>query len=64
MPWCMLFIMAMGLFGMDPDFRHLTPLNGLNNGTINGIIQDAYGQMWFSTWDGVMRYDGYSIKEL
>lgn len=49
-------------YSLDPDFRHLTPLDGLNNGTINDIVQDSYGQMWFATWDGLMRYDGYFIK--
>jgi signal transduction histidine kinase/ligand-binding sensor domain-containing protein/DNA-binding response OmpR family regulator len=45
-----------------PDFRHLTPLEGLNDGTINDIAQDAYGQMWFATWDGLMKYDGYFVE--
>ena len=45
-----------------PEFNRLTPQDGLNNGTINDIAQDSYGQMWFATWDGLMRFDGYHIK--
>lgn len=49
-------------YSVDPEFKQLTPIDGLNNGTINDIAQDTYGQMWFATWDGLMRYDGYFIK--
>ena len=47
-------------FSQDVAFRYLSTLNGLNNGTINDIAQDNYGNIWFCTWDGAMRYDGYS----
>jgi len=58
--WIFLFCTAVSS-GQDIGFRHLSTLNGLNNGTINDIAQDGYGNMWFCTWDGVMRYDGYSV---
>jgi signal transduction histidine kinase/ligand-binding sensor domain-containing protein/DNA-binding response OmpR family regulator len=58
----LLLLLVQSGFAFPPDFRHLTPLEGLNDGTINDIAQDAYGQMWFATWDGLMKYDGYLLE--
>lgn len=45
----------------DISFDHLTTNDGLPNGDINDIIQDQQGFMWLCTWDGLIRYDGYSF---
>lgn len=45
----------------DISFDHLTTNDGLPNGDINDIIQDQQGFMWFCTWDGLIRHDGYSF---
>jgi signal transduction histidine kinase/ligand-binding sensor domain-containing protein len=42
-------------------FSHLTTENGLSQNTIHGIIQDKYGFMWFGTWAGICKYDGYKF---
>lgn len=36
--------------------------NGLSNNSVTTIFQDHYGFMWFGTYDGLNRYDGYSFK--
>lgn len=35
---------------------------GLSQSTVNAIVQDGQGYMWFGTQDGLNRYDGYSIN--
>ncbi len=42
-------------------FEHLTPDDGLTNGIVMTILQDHVGFMWFGTWAGLDRYDGYEI---
>jgi len=41
--------------------RHYSIEDGLSQNTVSCIIQDAQGYMWFGTWDGLNRYDGYSF---
>jgi signal transduction histidine kinase/ligand-binding sensor domain-containing protein/CheY-like chemotaxis protein len=43
-------------------FIHITSENGLPQNTIHGIVKDKYGFMWFGTWAGLCRYDGYRFK--
>ncbi len=40
------------------NFRHIKSENGLSNSTIETILQDDRGFMWFGTRDGLNRYDG------
>ncbi|MEE4287251.1 MAG: two-component regulator propeller domain-containing protein [Mariniphaga sp.] len=44
------------------DFRYLRTENGLTDGEINSIVQDSNGNMWFATWTGLIRHNGYSFK--
>lgn len=41
------------------SFRKLTMQNGLSQNTVNTILKDRRGFMWFGTEDGLNRYDGY-----
>jgi PAS domain S-box-containing protein len=44
-------------------FERITVKNGLSQSTVNYIIQDKKGFMWFATYGGgINRYDGYSFK--
>lgn len=38
---------------------HLTTDNGLSQNTVVSAHKDKKGQMWFGTWDGLNKYDGY-----
>ena len=35
---------------------------GLSNNAVTCIYQDHHGFMWFGTYDGLNRYDGYGFK--
>lgn len=43
-------------------FEHLTVNDGLSRNTVSAIMQDKFGYMWFGTWNGLNRYDGYTFK--
>lgn len=43
-------------------FRTLDTKNGLSHCTVNAIVQDREGFMWFGTKDGLNKYDGVSFR--
>ena len=58
---------CLSLFSMEnvPQhyyFRNLDIEQGLPQNTINDILQDRQGFMWFGTKDGLSRYDGISFR--
>lgn len=34
---------------------------GLSANTVNFIMQDSFGYMWFGAWDGLNKFDGYNF---
>ena len=42
----------------------LTVEDGLSQGSVDKIIQDNYGFLWFATQSGVDIYDGHALKKL
>jgi ligand-binding sensor domain-containing protein len=57
-----LFISASGLIAQSVQFKNLTINNGLLSSTIYCIIQDSKGFIWYSTPNGVGRYDGTTFE--
>lgn len=63
-----LLIIAFFLFttflgtSQDPVYNHYTTSNGLSSSEVYDIIQDKWGYIWFSTDNGLTRYDGYTFK--
>lgn len=43
------------------NFIHLGVNEGLSQNTVFDITQDKQGNMWFATYDGLNRYDGYDF---
>lgn len=43
-------------------FDHLNVESGLSQNSVEGIVKDKYGFMWFSTYQGLCRWDGYKFK--
>lgn len=50
------------LFSQSLPFKQLTTNNGLSNNNVYNIIQDKTGFIWFTTDDGLNRFDGYQFK--
>jgi ligand-binding sensor domain-containing protein/signal transduction histidine kinase len=44
------------------SFEQLSSQDGLSQASVTAIIQDNTGFLWFGTYDGLNRYDGYSFK--
>lgn len=42
--------------------QHFSVDDGLSQSIVQRIIQDKKGFIWFSTWNGLDRYDGYSFR--
>jgi signal transduction histidine kinase/ligand-binding sensor domain-containing protein len=47
--------------GQNLNFERISVEHGLSHSTVNCILQDSKGFMWFGTDDGLTRYDGYSF---
>ncbi len=45
--------------GPGDPFEVLSIQEGLSQSTVNCMVQDREGYMWFGTEDGLNRYDGY-----
>lgn len=41
--------------------QHYSIKDGMSQNTVMAILQDKQGYMWFGTWDGVNRFDGYTF---
>lgn len=46
----------------QPRFQHLQISDGLSQATVNCVVQDPRGFVWFGTQDGLNRYDGHSCR--
>lgn len=67
------FLLLVGIFyclvaggqsvGEHYYFKNLSIENGLSQNTVNAILQDRKGFMWFGTKDGLNRYDGLSFRK-
>jgi len=42
-------------------FKHLTVEDGLSHRSVNCAFQDSKGFLWFGTWEGLNKYDGYKF---
>ena len=44
------------------NITNYTVEDGLSEGVVLTMLQDSQGFMWFGTYDGLNRFDGYSFK--
>ena len=62
-----LFFLCIGMhsaFSETPEqitFSYISINEGLSQSTVFSIDQDKRGNMWFATYDGINKYDGYAF---
>ncbi|MDL2282302.1 hypothetical protein LJC44_04220, partial [Parabacteroides sp. OttesenSCG-928-G06] len=44
------------------SFTHYSSEEGLSQNSVMKILEDSKGFMWFATWDGINKFDGYTFK--
>ena len=42
-------------------FEYIGIEEGLSGENVSAIMQDTKGYIWFGTWDGLNKYDGYTL---
>ncbi|MEL1254540.1 two-component regulator propeller domain-containing protein [Flavobacterium sp. DGU38] len=61
-----ILILFMGFYvpvsAQETQVKFLDISDGLSNNSVVTIFQDNDGYMWFGTYDGLNRYDGYNFK--
>ncbi|MBR5676705.1 MAG: response regulator [Paludibacteraceae bacterium] len=57
-------LIQMCLLGAKEHYviQHYSIKDGMSQNTVMAILQDKQGFMWFGTWDGLNRYDGYEFE--
>ncbi len=53
---------SLGVAQVDYKIRNIGIEQGLANNSVTAIFKDSKGFMWFGTYDGLSRYDGYEFK--
>jgi len=43
------------------EINHYNEYSGMSQRYVTGALQDSCGLMWFGTWNGLDRYDGYGF---
>lgn len=59
-------ILSLSLRASDPYCRLVTydENDGLSQHLVKQIVEDKDGMMWFATWNGINRFDGYEFRAL
>ena len=60
----LIFLFTLGVYASDSEARitHFDERDGFTESYVTGVIQDYYGFIWVSSWNGLSCYDGYRFK--
>jgi signal transduction histidine kinase/ligand-binding sensor domain-containing protein/DNA-binding response OmpR family regulator len=56
------FFLSVSYLDAQTPVTYIGINQGLSNNSVRCILRDHKGFMWFGTFDGLNRYDGYSVK--
>ena len=60
---CCLLVCSWGVWAKEHYvIQHYSVKDGMSQNTVMAILQDRQGFMWFGTWDGLNRFDGYEFE--
>lgn len=57
----LLFIICLNAGAQRLSFHNYSAHEGLANAHVNSVYQDRKGYLWFGTWEGLSRFDGYGF---
>ncbi|WP_175404072.1 two-component regulator propeller domain-containing protein [Mucilaginibacter sp. PPCGB 2223] len=57
-----MWALCLSIRAATPYVQQLGIKDGLSNNEVRTIFQDSKGYIWFGTYDGLNRYDGYEFK--
>ncbi|RVT97233.1 hypothetical protein EOD41_19585 [Mucilaginibacter limnophilus] len=60
--FCCNLVLVLSAYSQKYLFRHYQSDDGLSYNSVNCMIQDKNGFIWFGTEDGLSRFDGKSFK--
>lgn len=61
--WCFLLCWAKPICAQPQcTVTHYDEFNGMAQWYVKRIVQDQQGMIWFATWNGLNRYDGYEFE--
>lgn len=58
----LLFVSLLAHAQLNCTFTHYSQENGLSENSVMDMVQDHDGMIWFATWDGINRFNGYDFK--
>src|SRR5947209_1316687 len=57
----LIFIVCLNVGAQRLSFHNYSVHDGLANAHVNSVYQDRKGYLWFGTWEGLSRFDGYGF---